>query len=154
MGYLYWLQQRNSDLDVLTEEAMQREYVFDHIFCDLMKDTKYEGVTEVEPDSKRMGELKSIDRVIECAHPATYAYFIQVGTYSRREGADKVKAEMLLMGYEKVNIVKAGRAKSKLLYRIDVGPFFALSAAEASNKGIIKSGYKSLLKKYQNHNEP
>ena len=100
MGYLYWLQQRNSDLDVLTEEAMQREYVFDHIFCDLMKDTKYEGVTEVEPDSKRMGELKSIDRVIECAHPATYCYVPLymshfVSTYLRW---DKQKNPTLLRG--------------------------------------------------------
>jgi len=168
-GYLYWLKNSASSIQVLTKKqpavskkAGSGDDQFHFDFFSMLPDEEYIGIEErkeavksqpkKKPVNKKERAKKSKPVPTKAAHSAvpTGNYQIQMGAFRRRDAAEQHKAELILMGVEHVQIDTVKSAKGSL-FRVNVGPFQSFSSAEHRQSQLKRAGYDSFLKKYASH---
>ncbi|MDG1579860.1 SPOR domain-containing protein [Pseudomonas sp. GOM6] len=75
--------------------------------------------------------------------PLTTQYFLQAGSFRKREDADKVRAQILLLGQ---NVqVESGKVREETWHRVLVGPFASREQLGGAQKQLAGSGFSNLL---------
>ena len=75
--------------------------------------------------------------------PLTTQYFLQAGSFRKREDADKVRAQILLLGQ---NVqVESGKVREETWHRVLVGPFANREQLGGAQKQLAGSGFSNLL---------
>ncbi len=160
VGYLYWLgeaeitlppaevaskkEQRSSSSSSVEALKEQIEDQFQFDFFSMLPQEEYSGIEE-RPAEPRQPKRKAEEKKQNSA-PAKGKYLIQLGAFRQQDAADRHKAELILMGAERVQIERVETAKGAL-YRVSVGPFHSFSSAEQQQESLNKAGYSSFLKK-------
>ncbi|MDD0845329.1 SPOR domain-containing protein [Pseudomonas sp. Gutcm_11s] len=75
--------------------------------------------------------------------PVTTQFFLQAGSFRKREDADKVRAQILLLG-ENVQ-VESGKVREENWFRVLVGPYASREQLAAAQKQLAGSGFSNLL---------
>ena len=76
-------------------------------------------------------------------------YLLQVGSFSKAADAERLKAQLALLGFEaSVNRVKTDRGVS--YNRVRVGPFQGAAALKSAQSRLAANGMKSLVIKFRN----
>ncbi|WP_137818703.1 MULTISPECIES: SPOR domain-containing protein [unclassified Pseudomonas] len=74
---------------------------------------------------------------------AVTQYFLQAGSFRKQEDADKVRAQILLLGQ---NVqVESGTVREETWYRVLVGPFSNREQLTSAQKKLAGSGFSNLL---------
>lgn len=75
--------------------------------------------------------------------PVTTQFFLQAGSFRKREDADKVRAQLILLGQ---NVqVESGKVREETWFRVLVGPYASREELAAAQKQLAASGYSNLL---------
>ena len=75
--------------------------------------------------------------------PVTTQFFLQAGSFRKREDADKVRAQILLLGQ---NVqVESGKVREENWFRVLVGPYASREQLAAAQKQLAASGFSNLL---------
>jgi cell division protein FtsN len=75
--------------------------------------------------------------------PLATQYFLQAGSFRKQADADKVRAQIILLG-QSVQ-VESGTVRDETWYRVLVGPFASKDQLGAAQKQLAASGYSNLL---------
>ncbi|RJG13128.1 SPOR domain-containing protein [Pseudomonas cavernicola] len=74
---------------------------------------------------------------------AVTQYFLQAGSFRKQEDADKVRAQILLLGQ---NVqVESGTVREETWYRVLVGPFSNREQLTGAQKKLAGNGFSNLL---------
>lgn len=74
---------------------------------------------------------------------ATTQYYLQAGSFRKQTDADKVRAQIILLG--QAVQVESGMVKEETWYRVLVGPFSNREQLTAAQKMLAGSGFNNLL---------
>lgn len=74
---------------------------------------------------------------------ATTQYYLQAGSFRKQTDADKVRAQIILLG--QAVQVESGTVKDETWYRVLVGPFSNREQLTAAQKMLAGSGFNNLL---------
>ncbi|NBA97243.1 SPOR domain-containing protein [Pseudomonas sp. R5(2019)] len=74
---------------------------------------------------------------------ATTQFFLQAGSFRKQTEADKVRAQIILLG-QSVQ-VESGTVKDEIWYRVLVGPFSNREQLTTAQKQLAGSGFSNLL---------
>ena len=75
--------------------------------------------------------------------PITNQFFLQAGSFRKRDDADKVRAQIILLGQ---NVqVESGTVREETWYRVLVGPFANREQLSSAQKQLAGSGFSNLL---------
>ena len=162
-GYLYWLkmpaepepkQSVKQDGDKGKKAGQESEDKFQFDFFSMLPEEEYACVEErprkqSESSSKKSGKKK---QPVKRSSTPRGNYLIQLGAFRSKEAADKQKAELILNGFENVQINRDKTSKGAL-YRVDVGPYQSFSSADHEKQRLNSAGYKSFLKKYVSNSQ-
>lgn len=75
--------------------------------------------------------------------PATTQFFLQAGSFRKQEDADKVRAQIILLGQ---NVqVESGTVREETWYRVLVGPYANREQLASAQKQLAGSGFSNLL---------
>ncbi|MBX9712720.1 MAG: SPOR domain-containing protein [Pseudomonadaceae bacterium] len=75
--------------------------------------------------------------------PLTTQFFLQAGSFRKQADADKVRAQIILLGQ---NVqVESGTVREEIWYRVLVGPFASREQLGAAQKQLAASGFGNLL---------
>jgi len=75
--------------------------------------------------------------------PITTQFFLQAGSFRKQSDADKVRAQIILLGQ---NVqVESGTVRDETWYRVLVGPFSNRAQLTAAQKQLAGSGFGNLL---------
>ncbi|MEK1941652.1 MAG: SPOR domain-containing protein [Pseudomonas sp.] len=74
---------------------------------------------------------------------ATTQYFLQAGSFRKQEDADKVRAQIILLGQDVQ--VESGMVRDDTWYRVLVGPFSNREQLTGAQKKLAGSGFSNLL---------
>ncbi|MDG9926669.1 MULTISPECIES: SPOR domain-containing protein [unclassified Pseudomonas] len=75
--------------------------------------------------------------------PVTTQFFLQAGSFRKREDADKVRAQILLLGQ---NVqVESGKVREETWHRVLVGPYANREQLAGAQKQLAGSGFSNLL---------
>ena len=75
--------------------------------------------------------------------PVTTQFFLQAGSFRKREDADKVRAQILLLGQ---NVqVESGKVREENWFRVLVGPYASREQLASAQKQLAASGFSNLL---------
>jgi cell division protein FtsN len=75
--------------------------------------------------------------------PVTTQFFLQAGSFRKREDADKVRAQILLLGQ---NVqVESGKVREENWFRVLVGPYASREQLATAQKQLAASGFSNLL---------
>lgn len=75
--------------------------------------------------------------------PLTTQFFLQAGSFRKQADADKVRAQIILLGQ---NVqVESGTVREEIWYRVLVGPFASREQLGAAQKQLAVSGFGNLL---------
>ncbi|MBT8765682.1 SPOR domain-containing protein [Metapseudomonas boanensis] len=75
--------------------------------------------------------------------PVTNQFFLQAGSFRKREDADRVRAQIILLGQ---NVqVESGKIREETWYRVLVGPFANRAQLSGAQKQLAASGFSNLL---------
>lgn len=88
------------------------------------------------------GEVPPPPPVIAKA-PVTTKYFLQAGSFRRKDDADSVRAQIIMLG-QNVN-VESGKVRDETWYRVLVGPFATREDLNKSQATLSKNGFNNLL---------
>lgn len=89
-----------------------------------------------------MGETPPPPPVVAKA-PVTTQFFLQAGSFRKREDADKVRAQILLLGQ---NVqVESGKVREETWFRVLVGPYSNREQLATAQKQLAGSGFGNLL---------
>lgn len=83
-------------------------------------------------------------REIAQAVDPTAQYLVQVGSFVRAEDADRMQAELALLGIE-TRVSKARLGVGKVRYRVQAGPYLGRSALDKARARLKQNGYRDLL---------
>ncbi|WP_120994765.1 SPOR domain-containing protein [Stutzerimonas urumqiensis] len=75
--------------------------------------------------------------------PLTTRFFLQAGSFRKRADADKVRAQILLLGQDVR--VEAGTVRDETWYRVLVGPYADRAQLSEAQKKLADAGYTNLL---------
>ena len=75
--------------------------------------------------------------------PVTTEFFLQAGSFRKREDADKVRAQIILLG-QSVQ-VESGTVREEVWYRVLVGPFANRDQLAQAQKSLAGGGFSNLL---------
>lgn len=75
--------------------------------------------------------------------PVTTEFFLQAGSFRKREDADKVRAQIILLG-QSVQI-ESGTVREEVWHRVLVGPFANRDQLAAAQKAMAANGFSNLL---------
>jgi len=74
----------------------------------------------------------------------TAQYLVQVGSFARLEDADRLQAELALLGIE-TRVSKARLEGGRMRYRVQAGPYLGRSALDRARLRLKRNGYRDLL---------
>ncbi|VXB21548.1 Cell division protein [Pseudomonas sp. 8AS] len=75
--------------------------------------------------------------------PATTLFFLQAGSFRKQDDADKVRAQIILLGQ---NVqVESGTVREETWYRVLVGPYANREQLASAQKQLAGSGFSNLL---------
>lgn len=75
--------------------------------------------------------------------PVTTQFFLQAGSFRKRDDADAVRAQIILLGQ---NVrVETGKVRDETWHRVLVGPFASREQLAAAQKTLAGNGYSNLL---------
>ncbi|MGH8353422.1 MAG: SPOR domain-containing protein [Pseudomonas sp.] len=75
--------------------------------------------------------------------PVTTQFFLQAGSFRKQSDADKVRAQIILLGQ---NVqVESGTVREETWYRVLVGPFASRAQLTGAQKQLAGSGFGNLL---------
>lgn len=75
--------------------------------------------------------------------PLSTQFFLQAGSFRKQADADKVRAQIILLGQ---NVqVESGTVREEIWYRVLVGPFASREQLGAAQKQLAASGFGNLL---------
>ena len=75
--------------------------------------------------------------------PVTNQFFLQAGSFRKRDDADRVRAQIILLGQ---NVqVESGKVREETWYRVLVGPFANREQLSGAQKQLAASGFSNLL---------
>jgi len=74
---------------------------------------------------------------------ATTQFFLQAGSFRKEADADKVRAQIILLG--QVVKVESGTVKEETWYRVLVGPFSNREQLTVAQKQLAGAGFSNLL---------
>ncbi|MBD2837350.1 SPOR domain-containing protein [Pseudomonas sp. JM0905a] len=75
--------------------------------------------------------------------PVTNQFFLQAGSFRKRDDADRVRAQIILLGQ---NVqVESGTVREETWYRVLVGPFANREQLASAQKQLAGSGFSNLL---------
>ncbi|SQF94403.1 sporulation related protein [Paucimonas lemoignei] len=78
------------------------------------------------------------------AKPAAVTqFFLQAGSFRKKEDADKVRAQIILLGQSAA--VESGTVKEETWYRVLVGPFSNREQLTIAQKQLASGGFSNLL---------
>ena len=78
------------------------------------------------------------------AKPAAVTqFFLQAGSFRKKEEADKVRAQIILLGQSAA--VESGTVKEETWYRVLVGPFSNREQLTIAQKQLASGGFSNLL---------
>ena len=70
-------------------------------------------------------------------------YMLQAGSFRKREDADNVRAQILLLGQ---NVqVESGKVREETWHRVLVGPFASREQLASAQKTLAAGGFSNLL---------
>ncbi|PKM04326.1 MAG: cell division protein [Gammaproteobacteria bacterium HGW-Gammaproteobacteria-6] len=75
---------------------------------------------------------------------ASTQFFLQAGSFRQRAEADRVRAQILLLGLD-VNLENANLAGGETWYRVQVGPFADRPSLDQAQKTLAGNGFDNLL---------
>ncbi|MGQ7960710.1 SPOR domain-containing protein [Pseudomonas sp. SP16.1] len=77
------------------------------------------------------------------AAPVTTQFFLQAGSFRRRDDADGLRAQIILLGQ---NVrVETGKVREETWHRVLVGPFASREQLASAQKTLAGSGFSNLL---------
>lgn len=77
------------------------------------------------------------------AAPITTQFFLQAGSFRRRDDADSLRAQIILLGQ---NVrVESGKVREETWHRVLVGPFASREQLASAQKTLAGSGFSNLL---------
>ncbi|XQE66725.1 SPOR domain-containing protein [Pseudomonas sp. P3C3] len=89
------------------------------------------------------GETPPPPPVVVAKAPVTTQFFLQAGSFRKREDADKVRAQILLLGQ---NVqVESGKVREENWFRVLVGPYASREQLASAQKQLAASGFSNLL---------
>ena len=75
--------------------------------------------------------------------PVVTQFFLQAGSFRKREDADKVRAQILLLGQ---NVqVESGKVREETWFRVMVGPYASREKLASAQKLLAGNGFSNLL---------
>ncbi|MCY1289738.1 Cell division protein FtsN [compost metagenome] len=75
--------------------------------------------------------------------PVTNQFFLQAGSFRKRDDADRVRAQIILLGQ---NVqVESGTVREETWYRVLVGPFANREQLASAQKQLAGNGFSNLL---------
>lgn len=75
--------------------------------------------------------------------PVTTQFFLQAGSFRKRDDADAVRAQIILLGQ---NVrVETGKVRDETWHRVLVGPFASREQLATAQKTLAGNGYSNLL---------
>lgn len=74
---------------------------------------------------------------------AVTQFFLQAGSFRKKEDADKVRAQIILLG--QTAAVESGTVKDETWYRVLVGPFSNREQLTVAQKQLATGGFSNLL---------
>ncbi|NWL80784.1 cell division protein [Pseudomonas taiwanensis] len=75
--------------------------------------------------------------------PVTNQFFLQAGSFRKRDDADRVRAQIILLGQ---NVqVESGTVREETWYRVLVGPYANREQLASAQKQLAGSGFSNLL---------
>lgn len=75
--------------------------------------------------------------------PSTTKFFLQAGSFRKQADADKVRAQIILLG--QTASVESGTVKDETWYRVLVGPFSNREQLTVAQKQLAGGGFNNLL---------
>lgn len=104
-------------------------------------------VTQAQPSTTLVTEApkKEVAPVKEQSKATSGQYVIQLAAFKSSNEADRLKAELLMMGFD-VKIQAFSRGGS-VWYKVRLGPFNSSIAAESARKELAQNGYKGIVQK-------
>ena len=75
--------------------------------------------------------------------PITAQFFLQAGSFRKQSDADKVRAQIILLG-QSVQ-VESGTVREEVWYRVLVGPFASREQLSQAQKQLAGNGFSNLL---------
>lgn len=97
------------------------------------------GRKQVLIPEEQLDRRDSLDKV-----DPTARYLVQIGSFGRPQDADRLQAELALLGIE-TRITQASLGSGKLRYRVQAGPYLGRSELDRARAQLKKSGYRDLL---------
>lgn len=80
----------------------------------------------------------------------TTRFFLQAGSFRQRAEADRVRAQILLLGLD-VNLENAQLDTGETWYRVQVGPFSDRSSLDQAQSTLSGNGFDNLLLQRRNN---
>jgi cell division protein FtsN len=75
--------------------------------------------------------------------PVTTQFFLQAGSFRKRDDADTLRAQIILLGQ---NVrVETGKVREETWHRVLVGPFASREQLAAAQKTLAGNGFSNLL---------
>ncbi|MHC5347725.1 SPOR domain-containing protein [Metapseudomonas furukawaii] len=75
--------------------------------------------------------------------PVTNQFFLQAGSFRKRDDADRVRAQIILLGQNVT--VESGTVREETWYRVLVGPFANREQLSSAQKQLAGNGFSNLL---------
>lgn len=75
--------------------------------------------------------------------PLSSQFFLQAGSFRRKDDAESVRAQIILLGQDVR--VESGRVREETWYRVLVGPFANREQLAVSQKALSANGFSNLL---------
>ncbi len=81
----------------------------------------------------------------------TMVYVLQAGSFRNLKDADRLRAQLILMGYE-TNVEEIAAQNGDLWHRVQIGPFRSRSVVASARSKLISNGIEALLLKRKSEN--
>ncbi|MGP0171828.1 SPOR domain-containing protein [Pseudomonas sp. NCHU5208] len=89
------------------------------------------------------GEVPPPAPQVIASAPVTTQFFLQAGSFRRREDADALRAQIILLGQ---NVkVETGKVREETWHRVLVGPYATREQLAGAQKALAASGFSNLL---------
>lgn len=106
----------------------------------------YDRLSKIEvvvPDDELVADEPATSAPGQVEGPPTQ-YLVQVGSFRKPADADRLKAQLTLLGFE-TDVAKVRVQERVDFYRVRVGPYGGLKAIETARKRLAENGFKKTL---------
>lgn len=101
------------------------------------------GLVEVRTLQPGQPELRtaSLNRDAQIAAQASRTLYVQVGAFSSRENAEQLRGQLLLNGFDEVQ-VQHSSSSAEALYRVRIGPLATIDSADRAVQDLEQIGVR------------